>query len=275
MRALEAGQRLPEHHVRAHNEAIESENKIHDDAVARQYGFAGGLVPGVTVYAYMTHPAADALGPAWLERGTMAARFLKPFYEGQRVTVRTTVTAADDGVTLAIEASNDAGEVCATGTATLPAKAPVLPDPQAYGVSELPHPRPPASPEAFERTVLGTLHERFAGAETQAPYTALIQDGLDLYRGAEAPAHPGWLIRFANTALSANVRLGPWIHVSSDTRHLSLLRAGEDLEVRSKVVSHWERKGHRFVELDVLMLRRGERPVLHTRHTAIYEPRRA
>ena len=32
------------HSLVAQNDAVESENKIHEDSVARQYGFAGGLV---------------------------------------------------------------------------------------------------------------------------------------------------------------------------------------------------------------------------------------
>ena len=40
---------------------------IHEDDLARQYGFKGGLVPGVTVYAWMTHPVVEALGVEWLE----------------------------------------------------------------------------------------------------------------------------------------------------------------------------------------------------------------
>ena len=36
---------LPEYHVKAINTSTDSENKIHDDATARHYGFAGGLVP--------------------------------------------------------------------------------------------------------------------------------------------------------------------------------------------------------------------------------------
>jgi len=35
--------------VEAFNTAKASENKIHDDAVARRFGFGGGLVPGVDV----------------------------------------------------------------------------------------------------------------------------------------------------------------------------------------------------------------------------------
>ena len=42
--------------VSAYNTAAASDNKIHDDCVARRFGFRGGLVPGVEkVYAYMAH----------------------------------------------------------------------------------------------------------------------------------------------------------------------------------------------------------------------------
>jgi hypothetical protein len=46
---------LAPYSVAAFNTAHDSENKIHDDATARRFGFGGGLVPGVDVYAYMTH----------------------------------------------------------------------------------------------------------------------------------------------------------------------------------------------------------------------------
>ena len=41
--------------VSAFNTSKQSENKIHDDTVARRFGFSGGLVPGVDVMAYMMH----------------------------------------------------------------------------------------------------------------------------------------------------------------------------------------------------------------------------
>src|ERR1700704_1967297 len=74
--------------VRAHNTAADSENKIHDDRVAAEYGFRGGLVPGVTVYGYMTVPMVTHLGEAWLGTGAMEVRFLQPVYEGQEIVVR-------------------------------------------------------------------------------------------------------------------------------------------------------------------------------------------
>jgi acyl dehydratase len=85
---------LPLYRVRAVNTAPDSENKIHDDRVAAEYGFRGGLVPGVTVYGYMTVPLVE-FAPEWLERGWMKVRFLEPFYHGDEVIVRAEV--ADDG----------------------------------------------------------------------------------------------------------------------------------------------------------------------------------
>ena len=52
--------------VEARNLSHASENKIHDDAVARTFGFGGGLVPGVEVYAYMTHLPVGRWGMGWL-----------------------------------------------------------------------------------------------------------------------------------------------------------------------------------------------------------------
>ena len=74
------GSRLPVRSVIANNFAFESDNRIHADDVAAEYGFRGGLVPGVGVFAYMTQPVVEALGRDWLERGRIAARFIKPVY---------------------------------------------------------------------------------------------------------------------------------------------------------------------------------------------------
>ena len=42
---------LETYRVTAFNTAKQSENKMHDDTVARRFGFSGGLVPGVDVDA--------------------------------------------------------------------------------------------------------------------------------------------------------------------------------------------------------------------------------
>jgi acyl dehydratase len=48
---------------------------------------------------------------------------------------------------------------------------------------------------------------------------------------------------------------------------------GERLSTRARVRDEYEKKEHRFVELDVLTVGANERPLLSVRHTAIDEPR--
>src|SRR5205085_6049072 len=100
---------LAPYRVSAFNTAHDSENKIHDDATARRFGFSGGLVPGVDVYGYMSHMPVERWGRAWLERGTVECRFLKPVYDGDIATV----TARDDNGVLEITVESR-GEVCAS-----------------------------------------------------------------------------------------------------------------------------------------------------------------
>ena len=109
-------------------------------------------------------------------------------------------------------------------------------------------------------------------AEHHAAYLADVRETLPLY-AADGIAHPGWLLRFANSALSRNVVLGPWIHVSSELALLGTVHDGETVEARAVVLEEFARKGHRFVTLDVAMAA-DARPVHRVTHTAIYQPRR-
>src|SRR5262249_13717954 len=115
---------LAPYRIKAFNTAKASENKIHDDAVARRFGFGAGLVPGVDVYAYMAHQPVARWGRAWLERGTAECRFQKPVYDGDIATV--TVAETAEGLDIRVEGR---GEICATGVAALPPRSAPLPGP--------------------------------------------------------------------------------------------------------------------------------------------------
>ena len=71
--------------------------------------------------AYMMHMPVARWGRAFLERGLIDARFLKPVYDGEM----TEVTADESNGVLAIEVKSR-GELCATGSASLPASAPAF-----------------------------------------------------------------------------------------------------------------------------------------------------
>lgn len=252
--------------MQAYNTATKSKNRMHDDEVARQFGFRGGLVPGVDVYAYLCHPPAERWGRAWLERGTVTARFVTPVYDGDEVTV--TAEPDDDGLALVV--TDPAGARCAEGRANLPAGAPEPPPAARWPTGDPPDPPPPVTVELLTTRPLGALAATFH-AERAGEYLDDIRERLPLFRD-EGVAHPGWLLRYANYVLTANVQLGPWIHVESTVQFHSPVVDGETVETRALVTGEWERKGHRFVGLDVLQSVEG-RPVARTAHTAIYRPR--
>ena len=237
--------------VRARNAATASENRIHDDATAARYGFRGGLVPGVTVYGYMTVPVVEHFGRAWLEGGAMQVRFFQPVYDGDEVIVK---AVADASSPLSLTAERDDRTVCAKATATLgaPDVEPGLAD---YPPAPLPadDELPVAAREAFVTgAALGTLRA-----------TLSLKDA----------ALPVALLELSNHLLMRNFKLGPWIHAASELTNYSAAHDGEVIEARGRVVDCFERKGHEFVVLDVLLVAGGTRIVQRVRHTAIYRPR--
>ncbi len=245
------------HRVRAVNEPG-SANLVHNDAFARGLGYRAGLVPGATVYGYMAVLPERLWQQAWRATGTMSARFVRPFYDGEEVSV--TAVEAGGGLPgsprnrggrgadfvgwVDLEARNPEGGVCAIGRATK-ASDEAAPAAGAYPARELPaERRPPLSLAAGE--ALGALR------------TALRLE-------------PAWPARLGNAVLMANVDLPPWIHVETRTRHLAELRDDEPVEVRALVAGAWERRGHHFVDLDVLVLGESGRPAAHLRHVAIVQ----
>jgi hypothetical protein len=260
---------LPRWRVKARNTSADGENKIHDDTVARRYGFPGGLVPGVTVYAYLVHPLVDALGVAWLQRGTADLRLVKPALEGEELTAAGEITERTaGGLTARVTGATASGE-CALVTATLPAGSPTPVNGALYRRAPLPAERPEATRGHLASVeALGTP-ELLYDAEHAETYLERVAEPLPLFHGADGWVHPAVFLEQANRALDRNVRLGPWIHVASRVRHLGGARVGERLETRGRVRSVWEKKGRQYVELDLLVMA-GTRPAAHVLHTAIF-----
>ena len=273
---LVTGSPLPEGRVRARNLHRDSANRIHDDTTARRHGYAGALVAGVTLYGYLARLAVAAWGLDWLERGTASVRFLRPVYDGDGLTLTGRVVARSAnpvaGETVAeLEARSPRGDVATTMVAGLAWGGPVLtPDLGAYPAAPLTGSPPAATAEALAALdPLGTWT-----LEVDEAVVVRAADDLDdpeaVYRGSQGIAHPGLLLRQANRALSENVRLGPWIHVASDVAHSGLARAGDRLETRGRVARVYERGGRGWVDLELLVVAGGTRPVARIRHTAIY-----
>ena len=253
--------------LNAFNTATASENKIHDDAMARRFGFRGGLVPGVEVFAYMAHMPVARWGRNWLERGQAECRFLKPVYDG--AVARVTATEDGDALDLSVTSAQDR---CATGRAFIPAEQRVAPPLDALPIATPPSERPAANetslapgralgitPVAIDRAMLGN-------------YLDDIRETEPIYR-TEGLVHPGQILRLANQALVQNVVLGPWIHVGSKLRNYAAVHVGQQLTLRSRITSNAVSKGHAIVEFDAIVVADGERSVAEITHVAIWRPR--
>jgi hypothetical protein len=265
-----ANQAAP-YRVRAHNASTQSENRMHSDDVARQFGFRGGLVPGVAVFAHMTQPLVARYGEAWLARGTSDVRFDKPAYEGELLSI--SMADGTDG-THTLTCANADGAELARMTATMPATA-TTPDARG-GLA-------PAPPQSERLTVTWDL------MEIGRPFPALAwtpsrednlvwcrdcSDDLPLYREGSAPLlHPGFILRQANHVLRTRFILPAWIHAASRITFFEALRVGPAYEVRAIPDEKWNRKGHEFVRLYVA-IRCGQRTVAEVSHTAIFRPRK-
>ena len=175
---------------------------------------------------------------------------LRPVYDGDLLALSGRIVARSGRrergrVVAEIEARSPRGEVAASLTAGLAWGGPVIAaDPRGYPAAPLPASPPPATAET-----LASLDPLGAPALLLDPAPRSPRPATDLddpspsYRGPEAVAHPGLLLRQANRALSENVALGPWIHVSSDVAHCDLARAGDRLETRGRVARRLRAEG--------------------------------
>ena len=258
--------RLEPYRVQAYNTSKQSENKIHDDAVARRFGFSGGLVPGVDVMAYMMHLPVAKWGRDFLERGLIEARFTKPVYDGEQADV----TGEESNGALAIQVESRGG-LCATGTASLPSAAPSFSLSDFVEVAAVGERKPvDATSYALDKW-LGAVPRSWA-ADAAKEYLADIRETEAIY-AREGLGHPGLLPRVMNKVLVDNAIMGPWIHVGTRMQLLSAARVGDEITARAKVTGDYDKKGHRFVELDALVVGNGKTPLAHCHHTAIYQPR--
>ena len=258
--------RLEPYRVQAYNTAKLSENKMHDDTVARRFGFSGGLVPGVDVMAYMMHLPVTKWGRAFLERGLIEARFVKPVYDGEIANV--TGEESDGVLSIRVESR---GQLCATGSSSLPAAAPSVSIADFADIAPVSE-RGPVDARSYELGKwLGTTPRAWAG-DAATEYLTDVREHDPIYT-SEGLGHPGLVQRVMNRVLVDNAILGPWIHVGSRMQLLNAARSGDELTARAKVTGNYEKKGHRFVELDALVVANARTPVAHCQHIAIYQPR--
>ncbi len=232
------------------NTAPNSANEIHGDAMAKAFGFEGGLVPGVTVSAYLIHPAIERWGAAWLDRGAAQCRVVSPLYDREQFTVDIQDVAEDQFLSTLTRPN---GTVCAHGEVSLPAAEPAIPVRRGDPLAEPGYAAPPATFEVWrELQAHGCRAFRYVWNEQAEVYLRDADQMPSLLQpGQQGFANMSFLLGCSNWILAGNAYMNPWVHL--ETRSQNFQRVPQDTTIVAEmaVKDSFEKKGHQFIDVDV------------------------
>lgn len=263
------GSPLPEYRVKASKSAGEPCNLMCDDTHARRHGYKAGLVPGASIYAYLTRSLVEFMGRDWLERGFADVTFHHPAYEGEEIKVTGALTsvAKDGNLCFDCQAENPQGMACAVGTGRL-SPQPLRPAPamEAYPNAGRRLRRPISLGALVVGEALTAITAEFNRKIHWEYCEKTVHDHHPIYHQL---AHPGWILSQADLIFTANFDLPPWIHVSSAVQNYHVQEQECTVETRGVVLEKFELRGNHFVVLDVALFA-DSRCLATIRHTAIF-----
>lgn len=224
--------------IDAVNLAEHADNPVHTDAGGRAAGYAGAVVAGTTVYAYLTRPVAAAWGEDWVTGGGATVRFRGPVIADERVDVVPTPNEAGASVEARL------GSAVAASLEATRDHAPVG-EPTGRRLEPL----------------VVSMDDRWVG------YAARAGEDLPLYDDRRL-VHPVVWPSLANRVFSTQLVDGAWVHTRSVIRHLGPVRPGDTVVVEAFEIDRFEtRSGERAV-VDVRMTV-GDEPVAAVEHEAL------
>lgn len=232
----------------AFNQVPNSTNQIHGDEMAERFGFRGGLVPGVTLSAYLLHPVADIFGMEFLERGYAHCRINSPLYDHETFEVQITDQSHKHCHTCL---KRESGEPLAFAETSIQADA----LPPAYRGDTVGNESvdTPATRENFERLRISGCQAFGYGWNTEHEMSSYLRDASamsDLY-AVDGFANPSYILGISNWMLASNIYMNPWIHLETRSQNFAPLAAGSAVIGEMSVKSLFEKKGHEFVDVEV------------------------
>ena len=257
-------------------------NRIHTTAGAREYGFTGAFVGGVTLYAWCVPTIVEALGDAWLDAGWVNLRFRRPVYPGAEIQVRVTPqdSAPPDKAGARLFEASDDGEKAIVGAVGL-GQAPWLGE-----LRETPFSPPAARAEGSARPYLTLadapvgqpLRSYRYGRHTPPPpgATGPMAEITALDSPGGPVLHPAVLARQMISFLAWSYEYGhPSIHVTSHIQHFARIPADQDVVLCGTFVDAFERNGHHQAVFDADLYSLDGARLARQRHVNIFKVRKA
>lgn len=247
-------------------------NPIHSTDAAREYGYEGALVGGVTIYAWTIPTILEALGERWLSDGWVDVMFRRPTYPNQQMTIR--VTEGEDGIS-DLAMTNDEGATAVSGQVGL-GKAPWLddlqlpvrraPEPKLASVSRLTLAEAPVGQDLRPMSVPVTAEDvrKWASGDVAVTDPRFTEGDRPLL-------HPGWIAARMESLAHHSYDYSPAIHTRSQVQHLAPARADQTLTAAGRMSSAYERKGHHYYEMDAMLFAEHGEELARFRHTSIFQ----
>ena len=232
----------------AFNQEPDSANEIHGDDLAQQYGFTGGLVPGVTISAYLLHPAVVAWGEDFLATGWSHVRVVSPLYDEENFSVEVT---PGEGERYSATLVRPDGTASAHAEVRLE-RAPAAP-PCRRGDAVVPgdYQGPAATREFWEQLAAGGCKAQRVQWRPGGRMGAYLRDASAmpaLLAGPDAFANTGFILGISNWLTAANAYMNPWVHLETTSQNYRAIAAGTDIVAEMSVAGVFEKRGHEFVD---------------------------
>lgn len=247
----------------ARNFAAETENRIHSDEVAAQFGFSGALVPGAAVFGHMTHALVDTLGPGWLAGHSAELSLLKPAYDGDELSIELTSNGIEHEVLCQARGLLLARLRSRRKRVDEDFPLEVPKEPGVAAVSE----RPEIHWDNVEVGVPFPAWTWTPDAVANADAAAQVDDDLPCYRAGLL--HPHAILGAANRAFTRRYVLPAWIHVGSVIRFHRPVFVGDEIRVHTVPARKWRKKNYEFVDLDIAFWVTGG-VATEIKHTSIF-----
>ncbi|MBT4160459.1 MAG: hypothetical protein HOE54_04080 [Gammaproteobacteria bacterium] len=234
----------------AFNQVPDSKNQIHGDEMAKQFGFKGGLVPGVTVSAYMIHPAVEAFGMDYLQRGSAHCRVNSPLYDEEIFEVEVT-QGTDTGCATCLKRSD--GVPLATADIRIESSLSDLPQIRGDDIGDKDDEAPLATRENMERLQregCKAFLYRWKADHEMSTYLRDRSQMANLF-AQDGFADPAFVLGVSNWVLASNADMNPWVHLETRSQNYAAIPSDTQLLGEMSIADLFEKKGHEFVDADV------------------------
>lgn len=261
----------------AFNPATESTNQIHSDAMAKAYGYRGGLVPGVVVSGYLMNPAVMAWGKDWLDHGEAKVIVLKPLYDGLNFEVQ---LSAETNESYLAQLIDEEGTLCASAEVSLnpaPAPLPIMRGDLLLAPNEDIPPAELREMQHLQTHGMKALDVYWNERHSMSSYLKDAAQMPDIHQLSNGGfAHSAFLLGITNWVLAGNAYMNPWVHLQTTSRFLQAVPFGARLIAECQIKDLFDRKGHEFVDVAVnIFTADSQAPVMAADLRAIYKMRPA